>query len=91
MRAELTEEQKKYAEEHAAKKQKKDKGEREEVEAKSTFHGKSSTDYQGRSWVLPPKEAETAPTPDHCYIPKRWIHTWSGHTKGVSAIRFFPR
>lgn len=23
-------------------------------------------------------------------MPKRWIHTWSGHTKGTSAIRFFP-
>lgn len=25
-----------------------------------------------------------------CFLPKRQIHTWSGHTKGVNAIHFFP-
>ncbi|KAI4367513.1 hypothetical protein MLD38_023243 [Melastoma candidum] len=94
LQTELTEEQKKYAEEHAAKKKKKEEmgGEREKAEAvpdKSTFHGKEEKDYQGRSWIAAPKDAIA--TNDHCYIPKRLVHTWSGHTKGVSAIRFFPR
>ncbi|PIN13020.1 mRNA splicing factor [Handroanthus impetiginosus] len=92
VQGELTEEQKKYAEEHAKKKGEKEGGEREKGEAhvdKTTFHGKEERDYQGRSWIAPPKDAKASN--DHCYIPKRLVHTWSGHTKGVSAIRFFPK
>ncbi|XAR62231.1 hypothetical protein NMG60_11016917 [Bertholletia excelsa] len=88
---ELTEEQK-CAEEYAKKKGEEkggssDKG--EFVADKSTFHGKEERDYQVRSWIAPPKDAKA--TNDHCYIPKRLVHTWSGHTKGVSAIRSFPK
>lgn len=25
------------------------------------------------------------------YIPKKWIHTFKGHEKGVQRVRFFPR
>ncbi|XP_073036230.1 uncharacterized protein [Primulina eburnea] len=92
VQGELTEEQKKYAEEHAKKKAEKEGVEREKGEShldKSTFHGKEEQDYQGRSWIAPPKDAKASN--DHCYIPKKLVHTWSGHTKGVSAIRFFPR
>ncbi|GAB2280444.1 hypothetical protein Dimus_015076 [Dionaea muscipula] len=93
LQGELTEEQKKYAEEHARKKAE-ERGEKvdksgELVADKSTFHGKEERDYQGRSWISPPKDVKA--TNDHCYIPKRLVQTWSGHTKGVSAIRFFPK
>ncbi len=25
------------------------------------------------------------------FLPKRWVHTWTGHTKAVSAARLFPK
>ena len=54
----------------------------------SVFHGSDMRDYQGRSWVTPP--ADIREEEHECFIPKRWVHTWSGHTKGVAAIRWFP-
>lgn len=47
------------------------------------IHGK------GRSWLEAPKD--TRADNDVCYVPKRWVHTWSGHTKGVNGIEFFPK
>ncbi|KAF8225808.1 pre-mRNA splicing factor [Tricholoma matsutake] len=60
----------------------------------SVFHGTSMTDYQGRTYISPPlaeapnlsSEAGT----QECYIPKVCVHTWTGHTQGVSVIRTFP-
>ncbi|KAH7915134.1 pre-mRNA splicing factor [Hygrophoropsis aurantiaca] len=60
----------------------------------SIFHGKSLTDYQGRTYMHPPvaeapnllSEAGSQET----FIPKSCIHTWTGHTQGVSVIRLFP-
>lgn len=91
LQGEFTGEQKGSLEAHAKNEieKEKEKGERFEIEDKSTFHGKEEIDYDGRSWIVPPKDVK--PTNEHCYIPKKWVHTWSGHTKGVSAIRFFPK
>jgi len=55
---------------------------------KSHFHGASETNYAGDSWIAAPKDKKR--TGDECFLPKRWVHTYAGHTKGVSAIRFFP-
>ena len=60
----------------------------------SVFHGKSMYDYQGRTYMHPP--LSEAPQLQHdagsqeCFIPKVCIHTWTGHTQGVSVLRLFP-
>lgn len=57
------------------------------IAEKSHFHGKAEKDpVTGRSWLEPPKDLAKAAT-EYCYLPKKWVHTWSGHTKGVNAIR----
>lgn len=58
-------------------------------EEKSVFHGKERFDYQGRTYMSPPSGLKVR---DHeCYVPKKKIHTWKGHSKAVTAIRFLPR
>jgi pre-mRNA-processing factor 17 len=66
-------------------------------EEKSIFHGKSLTDYAGRTYMHIPTDvdvklnpAEGAPPPN-TYVPDQCVHTWTGHSKGVSAIRLFPK
>lgn len=61
--------------------------------AKSTFHGKAKNDYQGRSWMAPPagvRLEEDGEEIHKCFTPKKCIHRYTGHTKGVQAIAFFP-
>jgi hypothetical protein len=93
---ELSEEQKawvaeqeaKLADEKAEESKKKDAGEAVH-ETKTIYHGTELYDYQGRSFVDAPNDL---PMPaEKSYLPKKCIHTWSGHTKGVTAIRFFPK
>ncbi|KAG6814036.1 hypothetical protein H0H92_003886 [Tricholoma furcatifolium] len=61
----------------------------------SVFHGKSMTDYQGRTYMSPP--VSEAPNllseagSQDCFIPKVCIHTWTGHTQAVTVIRTFPQ
>lgn len=47
-------------------------------------------DYQGRSYLHVPQDVgvnlNSTDAPDKCYIPKKQIYVWSGHTK-VSATR----
>jgi len=67
------------------------------MDASSTFHGAkgTETDYQGRSWAEPPKglrglSAEDPERVHDAFVPKKLIHRFTGHTKGVQAIRWFP-
>jgi len=57
----------------------------------SEYHGTGDLrDYQGRTYKDPPAGLKPPQEPTPAYIPKKLIHTWAGHKKGVSAIQFFP-
>ena len=95
---ELTEEQKAWVAEQAAKvetdaaEEKKAKADAEggvQHTTKTIYHGAELYDYQGRSFVDEPNDLGMPS--EKSYLPKKCIHTWSGHTKGVTAIRFFPK
>ncbi|XP_028415005.1 pre-mRNA-processing factor 17-like [Dendronephthya gigantea] len=89
------EESSKLEEYELTKKSKTKKEDDKPVEEKSTLHVKDAYDYQGRSYLHIPQDIginlKSDAPPERCFLPKRHIHTWSGHTKGVSAIRFFPK
>jgi len=42
----------------------------QEMEEKTNFHGKSDSDYLGRSWVLPPRDWKPDPE-EECFLPKK--------------------
>lgn len=56
---------------------------------------KDPLDYQGRSFLHAPQDVgvnlRSHSHPDKCFLPKAHIHTWKGHTKGISAIRLVPK
>ncbi|KZP32196.1 WD40 repeat-like protein [Athelia psychrophila] len=63
-------------------------------EETSIFHGKSMTDYQGRTYMHPPVAEAPGLLSEsggqECFIPKVCTHTWTGHTQAVAVIRLFP-
>ncbi|KAE8741721.1 hypothetical protein FOCC_FOCC012771 [Frankliniella occidentalis] len=83
-------------EEILAKRQKKGKQVDERpIEEKTVLHIKEPFDYQGRSFMHPPQDVgvnlKSDTPPDRCFLPKNLIHTWEGHTKGISQIRWLPK
>ncbi|KAJ9577114.1 hypothetical protein L9F63_006322, partial [Diploptera punctata] len=84
-------------EEILAKRQKRGKQmEDKPLEEKTVLHNVSrSVDYQGRSFLHAPQDVgvnlRSDSPPERCFLPKAHIHTWQGHTKGISAIRWFPK
>ncbi|XP_017776658.1 PREDICTED: pre-mRNA-processing factor 17 isoform X2 [Nicrophorus vespilloides] len=83
-------------EELVSKRHKKGKPvEEKQIEEKTTLHIGDPVDYQGRSFLHAPHDVgvnlRTDTPPDKCFLPKTHIHTWSGHSKGIAAIRWFPK
>eukprot|EP00794_Sanderia_malayensis_P000479 gene479-1124_t len=93
--AKPSEEQQAILEQYESAKQKKGKQEEERIEEKSKLHIQDAYDYQGRSFLHIPQDLGVdlvaEDPPDKCFLPKKRIHTWTGHSKGVSAIRLFPK
>lgn len=62
---------------------------------KSKFHGKAETDYMGRTYIHVPQDLDVDLTKEagsqECFLPKKCLHTWTGHTKGVNTIKLFPK
>ncbi|TPX35292.1 hypothetical protein SmJEL517_g02354 [Synchytrium microbalum] len=62
---------------------------------RTVFHGESEKDYLGRTYMHVPTDLDVnllgESGSQECFLPKKLIHTWTGHTKGVNAIRFFPK
>ena len=58
------------------------------------FVVKEPLDYQGRSFMHVPQDVgvnlRSAEPPAKCFLSKKLIHTWTGHNKGIHAIRWFP-
>ncbi|XP_063243175.1 pre-mRNA-processing factor 17 [Bacillus rossius redtenbacheri] len=89
------EEQAAELEEILAKRQKRGKQTDDKpLEEKTVLHIKDAVDYQGRSFLRPPQDVGVNLRPDcapeRCFLPKALVHTWQGHTKGISAVRWFP-
>ncbi|RLN95225.1 hypothetical protein BBJ28_00007952 [Nothophytophthora sp. Chile5] len=61
------------------------------MEATSAFLGSQEYDYQGRAWVEPARSLKPDDGDHQVFLPKRCVHKWTGHTKGVQAIELFPR
>jgi len=87
---EMTKEQAEYIEVHKKTRTKRET-DTKVVEEQSIFHGDEEKDYMGRSFVDKPSDCTGIDDEHQCYLPKKLAHTWTGHTKGVSAIRFFPK
>lgn len=65
------------------------------MEEKTVLHIKDAYDYQGRSYLHTPQDVgvnlRSETPPEKCFIPKKKVHTWQGHSKGVHAVRWFPK
>lgn len=89
-----TEEERAMLDSWAARKEPKANAKPDENE-KTILHIEDTHDYQGRSFLVAPKDLDvnlySEEPPEKCFLPKKLIHTWSGHNKGVSKVILFPK
>lgn len=61
---------------------------------RTVLHGKQEVDYMGRTYMDVPRDTDVdlrSDEPLTSYTPKTLLHTFTGHTKGVNAVRLFPK
>ncbi|KAK2716022.1 pre-mRNA-processing factor 17-like [Artemia franciscana] len=79
------------------KRQKTRRGQKEDAsfEEKTMLHIKDPHDYQGRSFMHAPHDVgvnlRSESPPDKCFVPKKLLHTWTGHSKALNQIRLIPK
>lgn len=61
------------------------------LKTSSRYHGKQQYDYQGRSWLEPPRDLKPDDGDHTCYVPKRHMRNFAGHNAAVQSIQLFPR
>lgn len=64
-------------------------------EEKAQLHIKNPYDYQGRSFLQAPRDLDGVnlycdTSPEGCRIPRTLAHTFRGHTKAITALKYFP-
>lgn len=68
--------------------------EESEVETLTEFFGLKERDYLGRTYMHVPRDLDVnlvkEPGSQECFVPKKVIHTFEGHSKGVNKLEFFP-
>lgn len=91
------EEDAEYLEEYLSKMNRRGKKQQDEksIDETTKLHIKDAYDYQNRSFLHIPQDVgvnlKDEMPPPKCFIPKRQIHTWAGHTQGVACIKWFPK
>ena len=59
------------------------------IEPQVIRHSKKEKDYQNRSFIFPPSELKSDSS-HTCYLPKKAVHTYAGHSQGVQCVKFIP-
>lgn len=65
-----------------------------EEPSKSILHIDNPFDYAGRSFLHIPQDVgvnlRSEEPPEKCFLPKKILHTYTGHTKGIQTVKYFP-
>eukprot|EP00731_Ephydatia_muelleri_P032029 Em0023g536a len=94
--AKPTEAQKLILDQMIHSKKRKEKEQKEDtIDETTELHIEDPHDYLGRSFLHIPQDVDVdlraEDPPEKCYAPKKLLHTWNAHAKGVAAIRLFPK